>query len=94
MLFVIMYTVQQLDGQLLAALAEQATQMCSICKQIAHLKWTLGLTAWTCANLDLIFSVLEERSHNKAAPGAVEFNHLQLRENACSSRHHTLEPDQ
>jgi len=77
-----------------AALAEQAMQMYSICRQIAHLKRALGLTAWTCANLDLVFSVLEERSHNKAAPGAVEFDHLQLRENACSSRHNTLEPDQ
>jgi len=52
------------------------------------------LTAGTCANLDLVFSILEEWSHNKAAPGAVEFDHLQLRENACSSCHHTLEPDQ
>lgn len=77
-----------------AALAEQAMQMCSTCRQIAHLKRALGLTAWTCANLDLVFSVLEEWPHNKAAPGAVEFDHLQLRENACSSCHHTLEPDQ
>lgn len=60
---------------------------------VADLKWPLRLTGRACADLDLVLRVLEERSHNEAAPGAVELDHLQLRKDACPSGHHTLELD-
>ncbi len=60
----------------------------------AYLKWSLRLARWARANFDLVLSVLEEGPHNVAASGAVELDHLQLREDACPSGDHPLELDQ